>query len=62
MCIRDRYYNVYTTYYIPHALVIRCTCLAQHVVAHPIVIARALSGSSVTPNMLMFYVFSDPLD
>eukprot|EP00972_Heterocapsa_arctica_P104346 15381264-Heterocapsa_arctica.AAC.1 len=36
--------------------------MAQHCVAHPMVIARALPDSPVTPTMLTFYVFSDPLD
>ena len=39
-----------------------CTFLAQHCVAHPMVIARALPDSPVSPKMLVFYVFSDPLD
>eukprot|EP00972_Heterocapsa_arctica_P024723 3646225-Heterocapsa_arctica.AAC.1 len=43
-------------------LVIRWTVVAQNVVAHPTVIARALPDSPVTPKLLMFYVFSDPLD
>eukprot|EP00972_Heterocapsa_arctica_P052557 7732064-Heterocapsa_arctica.AAC.1 len=41
---------------------IRRTVLAQHFAAHLMVIARALPDSPVPPNILMFYVFSDPLD
>eukprot|EP00972_Heterocapsa_arctica_P100734 14851853-Heterocapsa_arctica.AAC.1 len=41
---------------------IRCTFLAQHSVAHPVVIAGARPDSPVPPNLLILYVFSDPLD
>jgi hypothetical protein len=41
---------------------IRCTCLAQNVVAHPMVIARALPDSPVPPNIFIFYVCNDTLD
>eukprot|EP00972_Heterocapsa_arctica_P094447 13929348-Heterocapsa_arctica.AAC.1 len=38
------------------------TCLAQHFVAHPMVIARALADSPVPPNMIVFHVCRYPLD
>eukprot|EP00972_Heterocapsa_arctica_P066187 9763861-Heterocapsa_arctica.AAC.1 len=41
---------------------IRWTFLAHNIVAHLMVIARALPDSPVPPNMLMFYAFSDLLD
>eukprot|EP00972_Heterocapsa_arctica_P000646 93755-Heterocapsa_arctica.AAC.1 len=41
---------------------IRWTFLALNVVAHPMEIARALPGSPVTPNMVVFIVLSDMLN
>eukprot|EP00972_Heterocapsa_arctica_P062045 9148080-Heterocapsa_arctica.AAC.1 len=41
---------------------IRWTSLAENVVAHPIVIARALPDSPVSTKLLMFCVLNDPLD
>eukprot|EP00972_Heterocapsa_arctica_P110680 16295841-Heterocapsa_arctica.AAC.1 len=41
---------------------IRRTFLAQNVAAHPMVIAWALPDSPISTKLLIFYVFSDPLD
>eukprot|EP00972_Heterocapsa_arctica_P073661 10877439-Heterocapsa_arctica.AAC.1 len=41
---------------------IRCTFLARYVVAHPMVIARALPDSPVPPEIMIFPVFRDPVD
>eukprot|EP00972_Heterocapsa_arctica_P026117 3847272-Heterocapsa_arctica.AAC.1 len=41
---------------------IRCTCLAQNVVVHPMVIARALPDTPVSTKLFILYVFNDPLD
>eukprot|EP00972_Heterocapsa_arctica_P093290 13761702-Heterocapsa_arctica.AAC.1 len=41
---------------------IRCTFLAQNVVAHLMATARALPDSPVPPKMLILYLLNDPLD